>query len=192
MATATDDFNRANAGTLGANWTASEGNMSIDTNRATAANSAVDNWVYYSATAFGDDQYSQAVYTGTGGLSLTVRDQGGGTLYMLAVNAASGNIKIYKVVGVSSFTELGDLGVTTSAGVTYKLEIVGSTLKGYANGAQIGSNVTNSDLTGGQPGIGGAVQTAWWDDWEGGDVGGGGGGGTIPVFMQQYRRRRVA
>lgn len=183
MATVTDNFNRADAGSLGANWTNSVGSMQVAGNKANCLNNGVDNYDYYSGTSFTGDHYSQAVCSGTGNLSLTVRDQGSGNLYLMNTVIGGGNIKIYKLVGGTGYTELGDLGVTVTVGHTYKLEANGSTLKGYDNGAQIGSDVTDGTYTGGAPGIGGVHQTAFWDDWEGGDVGGGGGGGN--------RRRRL-
>lgn len=174
---ATDNFNRADAANLGANWTATANNMQIVSNTARVLTDGVPNFVYYSGAAFNGDHSSQAVYTddGEGTMSLTVRCQSNGDLYAFYIHSLSGNRRkaIYKYIS-GSFTQLGDDldAAAATSGHTFRFEVQGTTLRAYDNGVQIGTDRTDSALSGGAPGIGGEQTGDNWDDWEGVDLGG--------------------
>jgi hypothetical protein len=180
--TVSDDFNRTNSSTLGAHWTATVSGMSISGNTAVPSGGTDHRFSYYSGSSWNSTHSSQAIFHGASGaeMMLTVRHQANGDLYMLAVNSGSQHTRIHKYIG-GAFTLLSDLGVSPTSGHTYKLEVSGTTLKAYDNGVQIGTNVTDSTLSGGAPGIGGnAYAPGAWDDWVGDGVSG--TGGTLPLL----------
>lgn len=177
----TDDFNRANSGTLGANWTATANNMAVASNSAQAS-ASVENFDYYSGVSWNSDHTSQAVYRENASdtiMYLTVRHQPGGDWYGLLLHSIPGDrrINFYKRVG-GVVSDLGGIAGRPTDGNTFKLEIVGTTLSAYDNGVLI-DDVVVSDLTGGAPGIGSEIPGAAWDDWEGTGESGGGGGGCV-------------
>lgn len=178
---ATDDFNRANAGNLGANWTNVDNGMQVDTNRAVGTVDVAVNTAYYSGASFSNDQYSEATLY-NGGVSrslLIVRLTGGGDMYYADFSVAAGRIQLWKRVS-SSFTQLGsDLAAPTS-GLVYKLEVIGTAIKLYEGGVLVtGSSQTDSDVVSGSPGIGAIATTEGWDDWTGADI-----GGDVPIGRQ--------
>jgi hypothetical protein len=180
--TTTDEFNRANSSTLGANWTATSSGMSISGNKAVPAGaSGIDHkFAYYSGASWNATHSSQAVFYGAMGadMTLTVRHQSNGDLYMLDVNSGSQHTRIYKYVD-GTFTQLRDFNVSPTSGHTYKFEVSGTTLRAYDDGVQIGTDLTDTTLSGGAPGIGGrAYAPGEWDDWVGG--GAGGTSGSLP------------
>jgi hypothetical protein len=177
MASEFDDFNRADSGTLGANWTNTANGMVIFSNQAAASVNLTENLTYRSNVAFSGDHYSEATFTGSGHSQLTVRHQAGGDLYLLSIHATNGSIRIYKYIS-GGYTELANLSTTPTSGHVYKFQAVGTTLSAYDNGVQMGSNLTDATLSGGAPGLGSELVGDRWDDWTGADVGGGGGGDT--------------
>ena len=182
--TASDDFDRANGGTLGSGWTDTVGGMGISNNAAVPIGDFDYRFAYYSGASWGDTHSSQAVFYGPlgGVMFLTVRHQANGDLYMLMVNSGSHVLAIFKNIG-GSYTLLRNFGVGPISGHTYKFEASGTTLRAYDNGVQIGTDLNDSTLTGGAPGIGGsAYQPAQWDDWTGTGVSGSGGGGPLPLL----------
>lgn len=182
--TTSDDFNRANSPTLGANWTATVSGMSVSGNTAVPTGGVDHRFAYYSGASWNSTHSSQAVFYGSMGaeMELTVRHQSNGDLYLLEVNSGSNAIRIKKNIS-GSFTTLRDFGVGPTSGHTYKLEVSGTTLRAYDNGVQIGTDLADSTLSGGAPGIGGnAYAPGAWDDWLGVGVSGTGGGSTLPLL----------
>src|SRR5688572_27229663 len=107
-----DLFTRADAGTLGANWTNTQNAMGIVSATARPQVGSVYNFARHTGSTWGDDHWSQAVYndnSAAADMELTVRHQSGGDLYMLMVHTTNG-VRLYKYVS-SSFTLLEDFGV---------------------------------------------------------------------------------
>lgn len=180
---ATDDFNRADAATLGANWTAMTGEAGlagINTQFGTNTDLAHDAHFYWSGSAtpaFGGDHGSQITFrqlsggTSSGGQGggVSTRCQSAARTYYHAVanGAASGNIEFAKVI-LGSYTPL--LRVTQAVAPGDKLALLsqGSTHTVYFNGTSIMST-NDASITGGLPGLAySSTITAYvWDDWLG-------------------------
>lgn len=165
----TDDFNRANSGGLGVNWANTLNTMRITSNEARPATDAVYNFDRYTGASWNSVHASEAILRSHGGAvdaELTVCHQANGDLYMFMVHLSF--LRIYKYIA-GSFTQIGsDLGGSSTDGHTYKYERSDATsLKAYDNGVQAGSTQSDATLSGGAPGIGGAVATEGWDDWVG-------------------------
>ena len=171
---ATDDFNRADASTLGTNWTLSKNTWGIDTNRAKPT--AVDNCrAFWNADTFGNDQYSQAkVVSATNYFGVVVRCSGsGGTENNYHWVAGTGFTGINKVINGSE-TQLQALDALSTDNDVIRLEVSGTTLQAYRNGSTYGTSVTDSAVASGSAGLFGfAAVTPFLDDWEGGNLGGG-------------------
>jgi hypothetical protein len=160
--TITDAFTRADAGTLGVNWTNLEHGWKIVSNKARQVTNYALNSAYYVGT-FPNDQYAQAdgVFALIGGDSRSfstpmVRAQAGPTYYFLQLDAANAISLYKKVAGSASF--LTDCTVTLAAETvyTFKLDATGTTVTVYFSGSSVGS-VTDSAIASGSPGIFGAI-----------------------------------
>lgn len=177
---ATDNFNRADAITLGANWTfafraSGSEEFYVASNQASAI-WPVGTASYWSADAFNADHYSQAKPTGTRNSGPAVRVSSGQAYILTQIDK-----RLYKITGSSSYTLLTSWG-TETAGDVLKLEAAGSDLTVYRNGSSV-ATASDSALTTGAAGI-----WAWdttIDDWEGGNLGG--GGGARVVFARPAR-----
>jgi len=183
---ATDNFNRANANPIGSPWTTASGEsaMQIVSNACTPSSTAADCGAYHSTITWPNDQYSKAKLSVSGtagsqaGAVLKVRQASGArTCYQLEVDhAATLNVCISKVVA-GAFTSLTGFPVTQAwtDGDTWEIRAVGTTLKVFRNGVQVGPTATDNAIASGSAGIGySSVETSCTiDDWEGGDFSGG-------------------
>lgn len=180
MASASDNFNRANAGTLGANWTAITDGMQVVSNtaRPNGTGAATNHQIsWYNATAFTGDHYSEVLIDSSLGNigGVVVRAQAGGSSYALLCRPGLNTTLIGIFDNVGGFTTLQDMGTAAVTGRTQRLWISGSTLRWYEDGVQIGSDVTDGTITGGQPGVFGRNDNVLiLDDWAAADIGGGG------------------
>lgn len=175
---ATDDFNRADAGTLGANWTDQKGSIDIVSNQAKTSADA-EEYAFYSAETFPDDQYSQVVAAGVGasaGMGPSVRASGTNptaNLYLLLWASSGGAQGLYKNVGGSVSLLQSITGALSANDVLY-LQASGSTIRAKKNGTQLGTDQADGSLTSGSPGIynnqNASIQ-AIFDDWQGGVLG---------------------
>ncbi len=171
---ATDSFLRTDT-TLGSNWTATSGAITEWTlNAITGASpSSPSNFeeAYWNADSFGNDQYSQAVIKrGTAGTEgVAVRMSAGYNGYRATLFGGSG-CSITKDVSGSG-TDIGSCSVTWTDGHTLKIEVIGTAITVYDNGASIGT-ATDSALASGSAGIVG-FQDAGTNltNWEGGNTG---------------------
>lgn len=180
MATlATDDFNRADAGTLGANWTAKRHNPGIFSNQVDVTVASDENISRYSGVAWPNDQWAQA--TCVVGAAAT-RVQAVGIRLEAAAsrqgyygghdrfNTGDGARRIWKWVG-ATWTSLASESINIAASDVIYVEVQGSTLKLFVNGVERLSS-TDTSLTLGQAGMivgDAAVDVALLDDWSGGD-----------------------
>ena len=166
---ASDNFNRAN-GPLGANWQANRSMantptaMQIISNEAAGDVSGETPSSYWSANAFADDQYSQAVIRGVAAVRVSVRGAGNASNaprgYYFVVRQSDGIWNISRFNGDFTGTVLTSGTSSFSIGDTIRLEVVGSTLVARVNGFLF---ATMSDGT--STNIDGLL-----DNWEGGNM----------------------
>lgn len=175
---ATDAFT-TDANPIDGNWTSVTGdsNMKKLSGSAVPTNTANDcSARSTSGASFTNDQASELAITtsGTGGggvgMGVLVRCASAAATYYRAVmdGAASNNIEIGKrVAGVYSF--IANRTVSYGAGGTLRLGVVGTTLRVYYNGTQVGADITDSDIASGSPGISysSTDATAQGDNWVG-------------------------
>ena len=184
----TDNFNRANNGDLGTNWTpvTSEGAFKVEANRAQNQFDSSDEAEYWVPTTPANNQYAQGVMTATTGY--TTHD--GPAAMLRAATAAqtyyrvifnhqgagtpSNNIGIGKKV-TGTFTGIATRSVAWTDGDTCYGEINGTTIQAKINGVNAGASVTDASIASGQYGIAysseGSGQVGTIDDWEGGNLG---------------------
>lgn len=165
MASASDDFNRANEDPIAGNWETVINGLKILTNVAKAHSAAdcVSSWKA-ATTAFSGDHYSEFVignatafdYPGAGCRCNTT---GGGNGYFAVVETDNNRIQFRKLV-LGVFSNIGStIPYTDANGDTIRFAVstngVSADLKVYVNGAQIGAtqNDVAGVLTGGQPGL---------------------------------------
>jgi hypothetical protein len=180
---AADDFNRADGG-LGANWSkpaASQNNLVIVNTEVGAGVQNSDNYAFWSADSFSDDQYSQIMITKMGSWpGVIVRADGVLDPFYLGLLVGPNDYRIYRrwdggyyqvATGTTETWQVGDvliLGVMGSANpVTVTL---------YHNGNAVLSWTSSSQAevkTGGSPGIGiysPNGQALTLDNWQGGNL----------------------
>lgn len=163
---AADDFNRADAATLGANWTDVIGGCSIITNRC-GFDASTHNIASYSAETWNPNQEVQATVVGTAmdcGPAVRISATGGGQCYFLV--ARPGDLRILMFSGGNSYTLVLDCGVVPASGDVLKLTVDGTTLTAFRNGSQVGT-ATDNTIASGSAGIWGYGTGAdrFVDDW---------------------------
>jgi hypothetical protein len=195
MATlATDNFNRTNAASLGANWTAStasagndDGDFSIASNQC-IADSAIPG-VYYSGVAFPDDQWAQAtaVTLAETWTAVRVRNSSSAATYYSGGSGSgafgNNNHRIWKTV-TGTRTSLGSQAVNLADGDVLYLEAQGTNVVLKVNGATAVSLSGESSIASGSAGLGGRTSSSSkpvFDDFTAGDFDAGGGGVSTTV-----------
>lgn len=190
MATYTDDFDRADSNSLGANWTESETaitNLRIVSNELETYVDINDGGLaQYNATV-ADDQYSQAVYRGIVSnatlsgpavrLSGTV-SSGSGYGVVVDLNSAT-EISLIKWVSeqihTQNGTELANITRSMTVGEVVRIEAEGTTIRVLIDDTEVIS-VTDADVSSGNVGMANPIFNfaapfrGRWDDWEGGDL----------------------
>jgi hypothetical protein len=167
MADVTDDFNGAS---LDAAWTVLSGTPVV------SGGAVNPNGVMIrTGETFDNDHFSQItiVEATEQGFCAIVRVTDANNFYYFYINGTTA--QIFKLVG-GSFAAVSSqaVGLSVAAGAVWKLEITGTSLKGYLNGVEVCSG-TDSDLATGVPGIIDFQQsTATIDQWIGGPLAGGG------------------
>lgn len=172
---ASDNYTRADANPIGGNWTTATGvnGHKILSNQCRIITANADACSYWNADTPNNDQWAQITYGGTTfGDGPAVRISTSATDYYF-ITDSGGNIFFYRSkTGVQ--TQLGTALNAVSAwavGDTLKLEVIGSTLKAYRNGVQIGSTYTDATpLTTGRVGVYMYSDTTY-TAWAGGNVG---------------------
>ncbi len=156
-----DTFDRPDATTLGTNWTnqvpltprvvnnQAMGNLDNSTRQCT----------FWNATTVGPDQFSEitvGVLSSSQYAFASVRASGAtsSTNSHYAVSARPGSSDVYKRVA-GARTPIVTIGsVPWVTGDVLRLEVRGSTLKVFRNGAQIGTDIASGgELMSGQPGV---------------------------------------
>lgn len=166
---ASDDFNRANESPILSPWVkAGGGNIRIATNNIDAATST-DCWWYYSGAASSADQYAQAKIITPAG-----PDAGPAVRINADVDCYSINTLLHEYVRFlnNSITSLANYSSTAINDVV-RIEVEGSTIRGYINGAPSGvPSTTDSNISAAGLGVGMFMfETGHeYDDWSGGDL----------------------
>jgi hypothetical protein len=183
---ATDNFDRADAGTLGSNWTTGgeENTFGIVSNKA-SADGPNDAAAYYNAVTWPNDQYSQTVLatskssTADEGVGVMVRHAAGTTrAYYRAVFAhgTTNNVGVSKFTN-PTYTNLGKRNTGsdwTNDAATGYIEVQGSTIVIKLNGTTLGASFSDSAVTAGSAGLnnsGDSGTPRTQNNWEGGDFG---------------------
>lgn len=172
MILASDNFDRADAATLGANWTAVAGTVGIVSNEAAGKTFDVNgnSLMRYSAITWPNDQYSQVrlrtlIASGAAGPAVRIANA---TLDCYVAYANSPTPTFAKwVAGV--FTSLGTF-TAPSVNDYVTLEAISSTLTVYVNGT-LALRVTDTSLPTGSAGLHcGNATDQRADDWIGGGI----------------------
>jgi hypothetical protein len=114
--------------------------------------SSVGNFV--AATVGSNDQYAQIqVMAASDSFPITVRSSGSsaGSFYGARYNVANNHWEVFKNV-LGSFTSLGSVAATLTPGDTAKLQVIGSSLTLFVNGAST-ITATDSSIATGVPGL---------------------------------------
>lgn len=173
---ATDNFNRADSATLGANWTTCNGDdgspheLKIVSNQITPTSGPVDNISRRTAEIFDLNHYSQITLTNISSdthMGVTVRSSLD-NCYMGQLRNISSVLRITKKTGVT-YTTLTENTVTVANGDIIRLEVFSKKLSIYYNNVLINS-VFDGSFTTGVPGIVADQTTDTLDDWEGGNI----------------------
>ena len=164
---ATDNFTRADAGTLGANWTMAGANsLSIVSSNA-AGVGVVNQGDFWSANSFHNDQYSTITINDVGGSHYAyagVRLNSSFNGYILCCNYNSWSLQVF-TAGSGAVIDSG-LG-TFNAGDVMKISITGTTIICTQNGSVLTTKI-DSTWTTGSAGVGGyGVLTI--SNWVGGN-----------------------
>jgi hypothetical protein len=146
MTTFTDDFNRSDSTNLGGGWVQVSGTWSISSNRLSSGN-AGGTIILRAAGAMATSDHSvQVTIAATAAVSHGVWARGNSNIssgYLFRNDGSSWNV--FSVVG-GSFTSIGSYAAAAVAGDVAKLEVVGSTIKGYVNGT-LRVTVTDTAVT---------------------------------------------
>ena len=177
-----DDFERADGGP-GPNW-AWQAGVGAPTIRGGRLGSVDEKLVitWWTPDDFAPDQFSEGVVspgfdpTTTFGLQVFVRRQDSGTpwRYGFHFNPSNGNYELKYDGGSPGIVLVSRPGVQFKPGDVIRIEVRGSILTSFLNGALM-LTTTHSALTGGRPGvvinsIFGTTRYAW-DLWRGGESG---------------------
>jgi Putative Ig domain len=175
MTVRTDNFHRADASTLGANWTAWSWSGATSPHIATNAVVAIaasTHGAYWSADAFGNDQFSEIQIGTVSGSSdwigMTVRQVSPGTGYLAIY--FNGQFMLFNENGTTSPTLLASAAGTVVPGDVLRLTVTGTNLVLIKNGAQV-LTFSSSTWTTGTPGIALYGTSGSIVAWDGGDVG---------------------
>ena len=146
MTTFTDDFNRADSTSLGANWVEVSGDWSIVSNQLSPG-AAGGTIILRAAGAMATNDHSaQFTITATAAASQGVWCRGNSNIsqgYLWRNNGTSWDL--FSVVG-GSFTNIGTYAAAAAPGDIAKVQALGSTIKGYVGGVERVS-VTNTAVT---------------------------------------------
>jgi hypothetical protein len=184
MASAEDSFLRADATSLGVNWTDDTfgwGGHSVSTNHADP--DSADSFSYYNATTFGSSQYAEIQVntfgngpsdgaaagtrmTLTGGISR-------GYLGGYAENWLDGDYR-RRIIGWNDPTiaDIANEAIDISTGDLIRMEVSGTTLNLYIN-TTLELNATDSSITAGFAGMYGNRVGTRYTSWAAADLGAG-------------------
>jgi hypothetical protein len=186
----TDNFNRANAGTLGSKWVQIDTSLAcwngISSNQAQNAQSTHDGWTAFTDASWTPgstgDQYAEcqvtAISAGNGGGGPAVRcvvgNATGYSIYYVELISigSSATHNIAKYVSGGAFTSIATWTGTVQSTDVVRIEAQGTTIRAKVNGTQVAS-VTDNSIAAGFPGLvleqSGHVGDTTADNWAAGD-----------------------
>lgn len=193
MATVTDDFNRADSLSLGANWTEVESSAEaaqIVSSRLRMSRSTTLRGYAYHNQALSANQYSEATFAAHSGGAFCGpccrMDPAGSlasaTMYCCIIDdGGSPDLRIHKFVNqnfsIGSGAQIAVKSFTWSLGVRVRIEANGTTIRVLVDDVEELS-VEDSDISSGRAGMGAQFGTAGglvsgdFDNFEAGDLGG--------------------
>ena len=155
MASANDTFTRGDENPLAnGTWTTASTFQAVRLVTNKVQGNSADSVSYWSAETWTADLYSEVEYRGAApdsGPALRIQT-GAKTCYMY--NGASLGGAVCKFIA-GAFSTVATRTATWANTDLCRLEAVGSTLRAYRNGVQIGADITDTNITaaGGGPGI---------------------------------------
>lgn len=180
-----DDFNRADNASLGANWTEIEGDLAIASNAVTIGTAA--GTAMHNTTLSTTDQYAELQITGgfTGSGTRPIlylrSDSAANNAYAFQFRADNDDILLYRKIGGAFGTVINNFGsVGTYANNDYieaEVETVAGNpvCRAFVNGIQIGSDYTDTDgskiTSGSYVGIRDSTTNPTMDNFEAGILG---------------------
>lgn len=174
---ATDTFTGTNGTALttySANWVLNFGNFAITSNAIRGNSASNISMAHWQADTFANNQYAQGTissFSGAGSIGVAVRCASGATATGYVFYTDTGSSYLFKYVA-GSFTQLAT-GSALANGNTMRLEVSGTTLSAFVNGALWNSTTyTDSSISTGYAGLGAYsnVTTMSLDSWEGGNL----------------------
>jgi hypothetical protein len=188
---ATDTFTGVNGTALqtySANWTIQCGAFAINTNAFYANASGAEGAAYWNADVFANNQYAQCAHaaeastphTGPAVRISTAASAGTTNDTYYGFYANSIDRQIFKNVA-GTWTQFGSNGASPALNDVLRIEVEGTTIRCYVNGAGLVSN-TDSAIASGAAGISGFDTGTGQrsDTWEGGNLAGAGAASLIP------------
>lgn len=178
MATRTDSFDRANSSNLGADWAEDSGAWSITSNNV--ANGTSGNtyrklrWV---GAAMDSANYSVEVVARSGdssngiGPAVRLAASSAVTYYGYVIFGGDAAYLVEITAGGETILDTGS-AITASTDYTLRLEVDGSTIRGYLNGV-LDVSATDASLASGPPGImayGGGNANTYVTTWTASDL----------------------
>jgi hypothetical protein len=171
VTTFTDDFNRSDSSSLGANWVEVSGDWSIISSQLSSGSAGGTIILRAAGVMASNDNSAQVTIAATAAVSHGVWCRGNSNIssgYLWRNDGTSWNL--FSVVG-GSFTSIGSFAGAAVAGDVAKVQAVGSTIKGYVNGVQRVSVTDTGVATGTSVGIrADSVSALRFDDFTGADV----------------------
>lgn len=176
---ATDNFNRADSGNLGSNWTLASSItdcnvIPIASNKASAP-LGIGYGEFYNAASFPNDQWGQVTIvtadtTSDCGFGIILRYSASG---MYFAQASTHESRIYKGTAPNTYAQVGSDGPGFADGDVFYSEIQGTTLVVKNNGSTV-ITATDSSFSSGAVGLwaSGSGTTSTADDWSAGDFAG--------------------
>jgi hypothetical protein len=177
MGSVSDDFNRANESPLASPWTAVTGGgaLNLFSNAAHSSQSGgIDEFRVYGSSGIGADQFAQA----------TIASISGGAVAGVLVRfqtAAKAGYRFYATTGgcqidrLPGSVNIGSAGAGVSAGDVLRLEVQGTTLRGYVNGVLRCTGTDSTYASASNPGLyasGTVAGDPALDNFSAGDLGG--------------------
>ena len=179
MTTFSDDFNRAD-GDPGANWVQVSGTWSIVSNQLSPGSSGATIIIRAATSMATSDHSAQVTIAATTAVSQGVMCRGDSTLangYLWRNNGT--NWGLFKAVS-GTFTAIGTTyAAAAAAGDVAKIQVIGSTVKGFVNGVERASVTDTSVTSGTNTGIRSQSTSGLrYDDFSAADVV---SGATLPI-----------
>lgn len=160
MATRSDTFDRADSSSLGSDWTEDSGDWAIVSNniRCNTTAGAYRKLRWVGAAMDSDNYYVEMpARSGNSGIGIgpAARLAASGTVsyYAFIIFGGDAAYLIYINGGSETILDTGS-AITASTNYTLRIEVDGTTIRGYLNGV-LDCEATNSALTSGPPGIAG-------------------------------------